>query len=49
MVPALTTLRVPRYAIGKRAGEMILARVAGEPMRSRIADVGYELVPRASA
>jgi LacI family gluconate utilization system Gnt-I transcriptional repressor len=49
MVPALTTLRVPRYALGKRAGEMILARVAGERVDARVADVGYELVPRASA
>ena len=49
VVPALTTLRVPRHAIGLRAGELILARLAGRPVRRRIVDTGYELVPRASA
>jgi LacI family transcriptional regulator, gluconate utilization system Gnt-I transcriptional repressor len=49
VVPALTTLRVPRYAIGLRAGEMIRDRLAGKRMRRRIVDAGYELVPRASA
>jgi LacI family gluconate utilization system Gnt-I transcriptional repressor len=49
VVPALTTLRVPRHAIGQRAGEMILARLAGRAVRRRIVDEGYELVPRASA
>jgi LacI family gluconate utilization system Gnt-I transcriptional repressor len=49
LVPALTTLRVPREIIGRRAGELILARLAGRRVRSRIVDTGYELVPRASA
>ncbi len=49
VVPALTTLRVPRYAIGSRAGEMIRARLAGEPVKRRVVDAGYQLVPRDSA
>jgi LacI family gluconate utilization system Gnt-I transcriptional repressor len=49
MVPPLTTLRVPRYALGMRAGEMILARLTGARVPSRVADVGYELVARESA
>lgn len=49
VVPALTTLRVPRHAIGQRAGEMILARLEGRSVRKRVVDTGYELVVRASA
>ena len=49
VVPALTTLRVPRHAIGQRAGEMILARLEGRTVRKRVVDAGYELIARASA
>jgi LacI family gluconate utilization system Gnt-I transcriptional repressor len=49
VVPALTTIRVPRYDIGRRAGKMLCDRLAGRRVRSRIVDAGFELVPRASA
>ena len=49
VVPSLTTLRVPRYYIGQRAGEMIRARLGGEKVKPRIVDTGYELVKRKSA
>jgi LacI family gluconate utilization system Gnt-I transcriptional repressor len=49
VVPALTTLRIPRYAIGARAGEMIRDRLEGRPMKKRIVDTGFELVKRDSA
>jgi LacI family gluconate utilization system Gnt-I transcriptional repressor len=49
VVPALTTLRVPRYEIGKRAAEMIAERLAGRPVRQRVVDIDYEFVRRASA
>ncbi|HEY3177483.1 MAG TPA: LacI family DNA-binding transcriptional regulator [Casimicrobiaceae bacterium] len=49
VVPSLTTLRVPRYLIGQRAGEMIRDRLAGLPVKQRIVDTGFELVPRDSA
>jgi len=49
VVPALTTLRVPRYEIGRTAGEMICARLAGHDVRARIVDIGYAFVRRASA
>lgn len=49
VVPALTTLRVPRYYIGQRAGEMIRDRLAGKRVPQRIVDTGYELVTRDSA
>ena len=49
VVPSLTTLRVPRYYIGQRAGEMIRDRLAGRKLKQRIVDTGYELVRRDSA
>jgi LacI family transcriptional regulator, gluconate utilization system Gnt-I transcriptional repressor len=49
VVPALTTIRVPRYEIGQRAGAMLCDRLAGRTVRRRIIDTGFELVPRASA
>ena len=49
VVPGLTTLRVPRYAIGQQAGEMIRARLEGRRVRTRVVDAGYELVRRGSA
>jgi len=48
MTPALTTIRIPRYEIGRRAASMILQRLAGLPVDERIVDVGYELVVRES-
>ena len=44
-----TTIRVPRYEIGQRAGEPIVAHLAGGPVRSPIVDTGFELVARESA
>ncbi len=49
MVPPLTTLRVPRYAIGEQAGALIADRLAGRPVPRRVVDVGYTFVPRATA
>ena len=48
VVPSLTTIRVPRYEIGRRAGAMICDRLAGRPVKERIVDTGYRLVPRDS-
>jgi LacI family gluconate utilization system Gnt-I transcriptional repressor len=49
VVPALTTIRVPRYDIGRRAGRMICDRLTGRRLRKRIVDTGFELVARESA
>lgn len=49
VVPALTTLRVPRYSIGQRAGAMICDRLAGRFVKQCIVDTGFELVTRDSA
>jgi len=47
-VPALTTIRGPRYEAGAKAGEMLLQRIAGEMPQDFIVDLGYELVQRNS-
>ena len=49
VVPALTTLRVPRYEIGRCAGEMICARLGGLPVARRVVDIGYAFIPRSTA
>jgi LacI family transcriptional regulator, gluconate utilization system Gnt-I transcriptional repressor len=49
IVPALTTLRVPRYEIGRRAGEMICERLAGRSVTTPVADIGFSFVARDSA
>jgi len=48
MQPALTTIEIPAYAMGHRAGELILARLAtkGPPMGGRIIDLGFSLLAR---
>lgn len=48
MVPALTTVRVPRRRMGEEAARLILARLAGEDPEP-VVDVGFEVVRRASA
>ncbi|HVJ75012.1 MAG TPA: LacI family DNA-binding transcriptional regulator [Casimicrobiaceae bacterium] len=47
--PELTTIRIPRYAIGQHAGAMICQRLVGRTPGERVIDTGFELVPRASA
>ena len=49
LVPALTTVHVPREEIGRRAAQMILDRLAGRMVPERVLDVGYEVVVRDSA
>jgi LacI family transcriptional regulator, gluconate utilization system Gnt-I transcriptional repressor len=48
-VPALTTLRIQRYEIGRRAGTMITDRLAGRSVGERVVDIGFELIVRDSA
>ena len=46
--PSLTSIRTDRYAIGKRAVEMILATLEGEPPEEKVVDLGFELQQRDS-
>ena len=44
--PALSTVRVDRAAIGRRAAELILARIDGEAPPEKVVDVGFTIVDR---
>jgi LacI family gluconate utilization system Gnt-I transcriptional repressor len=44
--PPLSTVRIDRVAIGERAADMILARIAGDMPRSKVVDVGFTIVDR---
>ncbi|MFV1851024.1 MAG: LacI family DNA-binding transcriptional regulator [Thalassospira sp.] len=46
--PSLTSIRTDRYAIGKRAVEMILAALEDEAPDQKIIDLGFELQQRES-
>jgi len=47
--PAVTALRLPRYEIGRRSAEMLLARLLDRELPVRSVDLGFEIVHRASA
>lgn len=46
--PALSTVRVRRAEMGERAGQMLLARLAGEQPDAARVNLGFEVVARAS-
>jgi len=48
-IPPLTTIRVPREEIGRRAGQMLVDRLDGKPVEPRRVDVGFSLIERSSA
>jgi len=48
LIPPLTTIRVPRYEIGRAAGKLVHDCLAGRKIPERIVDLGFELVVRAS-
>jgi LacI family gluconate utilization system Gnt-I transcriptional repressor len=48
-VPALTTVRIDRSAIGRASADMLLARLNGEDVANKVIDVGFDIVVRASA
>ncbi len=48
VTPALTTIVSPRKLIGRRAAEMLLARISGTALASRRINVGLELAARQS-
>lgn len=49
LTPALTTVKFPRYDIGRLIGEQLLARLSGQPCTTRHFDLGFEIVLRDSA
>lgn len=48
LAPALTTVRIPAYEIGRRAGEIVIDRVRGETAERRVFDLGFSIVVRES-
>ena len=44
--PALSTVRVDRAAIGRRAAELILRRIDGDEGAEKVVDVGFTIVDR---
>lgn len=46
--PTLTTVQVPAMEIGQRAGQMILARLAGKRPAARRQDLGFGIMARES-
>jgi LacI family gluconate utilization system Gnt-I transcriptional repressor len=46
--PAITSIRTPRYEIGRQAVMMAMAELAGERVENRVVDLGFELKVRAS-
>ncbi|MAY63913.1 MAG: LacI family transcriptional regulator [Rhizobiales bacterium] len=49
--PTVTTLRLPRYDIGERSGQMLLSRIidGAEHLRGSVVDVKFEVIQRESA
>lgn len=47
--PAITSLRLPRYEIGRRSADMLLTRLRDEELPVQSVDLGFEIVHRASA
>jgi len=48
MIPPLTTVRFPRYEIGVRSAELIIARNMGVADGVRTVDMGFEVIRRGS-
>jgi LacI family gluconate utilization system Gnt-I transcriptional repressor len=48
IVPPLTTVKVPRYDIGRTAAQRILDRIDGERSSGRVVDLGFEIIERGS-
>ncbi len=46
--PAITSLHLPRYEMGKRSAEMLLSRIEGRELPVPVLDLGFEIVQRAS-
>jgi DNA-binding LacI/PurR family transcriptional regulator len=49
LVPALTSVRIPRYEIGHRAAELIHLALIGKRPRRAVDVLDFELVIRDSA
>jgi LacI family gluconate utilization system Gnt-I transcriptional repressor len=48
IVPAVTTIRIPRYEIGRRSAEVLLDRITGKANERLCVDLGFEIIQRQS-
>jgi len=48
IVPSLTTVKIDRIGLGRRAGRVLLQRLSNEVLPSKAIDVGFQIVERAS-
>ena len=51
LAPTVTTLRLPRYDIGKRSAQMLLSRIidGADQLRGSVIDLKFEIIQRESA
>lgn len=49
MTPAVTSVRIPRYEIGKRSAEVLLDRVFARATERVVVDLEFEIIQRASS
>jgi LacI family transcriptional regulator, gluconate utilization system Gnt-I transcriptional repressor len=47
--PALTTVQIPSYEMGRRAADILVQRIAGQTLLDKIVDLGFNIVARDSA
>lgn len=47
--PPLTTVRTPRYALGRTVADLVMARLNGRKTAPEVIDLGFEIVRRNSA
>jgi LacI family gluconate utilization system Gnt-I transcriptional repressor len=46
--PALTTVQIDRYAVGRMAADLLLTALAGEKVPAKVIDVAFRIVERGS-
>jgi LacI family transcriptional regulator, gluconate utilization system Gnt-I transcriptional repressor len=49
LYPTLTTVRVPRYQMGRQAVRQLLRRLGGDGKTPRVVSIGFEIIDRESA
>jgi LacI family gluconate utilization system Gnt-I transcriptional repressor len=43
IIPKLTSVETPRFEIGKKSAELLLAALSGETVEQKVFDLGYRL------
>jgi LacI family gluconate utilization system Gnt-I transcriptional repressor len=49
LYPALTTVRVPRYEMGRQSVRQLLRRLSGDTKSPTIVSLGFQIIDRESA